>query len=61
MKLVQLPTTQIWINPEYVTSIRQTVHGTTIEYEGNAGYRTRTETVKVPVEDVISLFMETST
>jgi hypothetical protein len=56
MNLINLPTTKIWINPEYVTSIRQTIHGTVIEYEGNAGYRTRTETINVPVEQIVALF-----
>ncbi len=56
MSLVNLPTTKLWINPKYVTSIRQTINGTVVEYEGNAGYRTRTATVLVPVEQVVALF-----
>lgn len=52
MKLVQIPGTQTWVNPEYVTSIHgwkpdlplntgmENYHSE-IEYEGNAGYRTR--------------------
>ena len=57
MKLVKLPGTNLWVNPEYVTSVqdmpvltsernvnRHNIVGrkrVEVEYEGNAGYRTR--------------------
>ncbi len=53
MRLVELPGIKIWVNPEYVTSVRETVNGTVVEYEGNAGYRTRTATLPIPVEEVV--------
>lgn len=51
MKLKQIPGTKVWVNPEYVTSVREHVDTknqsmkdvrSVVEYEGNAGYRTRT-------------------
>ena len=55
MRLVKLPGAKVWINPKYVTSVRPSIHGTIVEYEGNAGYRTRTETIPAPTEEVVAL------
>ena len=66
MKLVNLPGTKVWVNPEYVTSVRQSIpfaHGpdegrlrVEVEYEGAAGYRTRTTDVfDVPISEVVAL------
>ena len=56
MNLVNLPGTEVWVNPEYVTSVRRTIDGSTVvEYEGNAGYRTRTTGTTAPVEEVVAL------
>lgn len=67
MKLVNLPSTNVWINPEYVTSVRPATvmkNGlntgqTGVEYEGNSGYRTRTTDVYgVSVEEIVALLSE---
>ena len=66
MKLINLPGTEVWINPEYVTSVRQAktlINGPNagrlcveVEYEGNAGYRTRTTDVYgIPANEVAAL------
>lgn len=54
--LVQIPGTQVWVNPRYVTSVfagyvsgtrqpepnsHKCQMGVLVEYEGNQGYRTR--------------------
>jgi hypothetical protein len=69
MKLVNLPSTNVWINPEYVTSVRPATvmkngpnagqTGVEVEYEGNSGYRTRTTDVYgTTVEEVVALLSE---
>lgn len=52
--LVQIPGTEVWVNPRYVTSVApgyadgpdtkttgKLVMGVCVQYEGNAGYRTK--------------------
>lgn len=72
MKLVQLPGTGVWVNPEYVTSVRPyTIAGRTgvfsdlqrkakceVEYEGDAGYRTRRDVSTATVEEMVLLLTE---
>jgi hypothetical protein len=66
MRLVKLPGTEVWVNPEYVTSVRQVQPYTNgehrgqtrveVEYEGNAGYRTRREDLYgMQAADVVAL------
>ena len=66
MRLVNLPGTDVWVNPEYVTSVHQSTpfaHGpdagrlrVEVEYEGAGGYRTRTTNVfDVPISEVVAL------
>ena len=66
MRLVNLPGTDVWVNPEYVTSVQQArpyeqgpMQGRSrveVEYEGNAGYRTkRAELYGVQAADVVAL------
>jgi hypothetical protein len=67
MSLIQIPGTDVWVNPAYVTSIRPAtvmingpdrgLTGVEVEYEGHAGYRTRTSIARgVTVAEVANLF-----
>lgn len=69
MKLVNLPATNVWVNPEYVTSVRtatvmkngpnEGLSRVEVEYEGNSGYRTRTTDVYgKTVEEIVALLSE---
>ena len=63
MRLVQLPGTKLWVNPEYVTSVREgpatpskpDTAVTVVEYEGDAGYRTTTARIYAEVSAVVKL------
>lgn len=74
MKLVKLPGTNLWVNPEYVTSVhdipvltaerninRHDMIGrkrVEVEYEGNAGYRTRSvELLDCTAAEIATLLM----
>jgi len=61
--LVNIPGTQVWVNPRYVTSVRSVREGLTdaskvdvteVEYEGRAGYRTRTTSTRAGLEEVVA-------
>jgi hypothetical protein len=55
MKLVNIPGTKVWVNPEYVTNVRGIAGGSIVEYVGNAGYQTRTTNSTASVEEVVTL------
>lgn len=65
MKLKQIPGTEVWVNPEYVTSVRKYVDTknpsmknvrSEVEYEGNAGYRTRSAHSTATPEELKAIF-----
>ena len=67
MKLVQIPTTRTWINPEYVTNVREYARKdldyvvrtyVSIEFLGQAGHINgirKVDVTGVPVEEILAV------
>ena len=62
MAIVKITGTEVFVNPKYVTSIRPACKAhqlegwkSEVEYEGNAGYRTRTTQSTLTPDELASL------
>jgi hypothetical protein len=69
MRLINIPGSTLWVNPEYVTSVgdyqaHRSVdpsYISVVEFEGNAGYRTRTALSTMPAGQLAALLEHAST
>jgi hypothetical protein len=64
MNLIQIPGTDVWVNPIHVTSVRHAerrdtdgpayIIGAEVEYIGDAGYHTRRTVTRSSLDEVVA-------